>query len=172
MINKVFLLIISSLAASMLLADNTGCGLGTMLFKGRSGPIYELSAVSTNDSASISLGAPLLVPGGQAYGAMYLGFVSTNSNTIAISMGTSEYQEGERIIVAEVNQYVDQNMDMLAADISRGKGEYIDTLADIMQVERKLAFKYKLKKNFDKIYTHEDITSSEVVHNIYQIHKS
>lgn len=165
MLKKTAIIIAAFSLSGMLLADNTGCGLGTMLFKGKSGPIWELSAVTTND-----FNAGTVV--GVFNPAAGVALSSLNTQNCAITSGTSGYQEGEPIIVAEVNQYVDQNMDMLAADMSRGEGEFLDTLLEIMNVEKKLAFKYRLKKNFDRIYTHDGITSSEVVENIYRVYNS
>ncbi len=164
--NKKIIIILTIICFyGILLADNTGCGLGTTLMKGKSGKVWELSAVTTNDlNAGGVVG--VFYPPGAAVAAC------TNTQNVAITVGTSGYDPEAEIIVAEVNSYVDENMDMLAADISKGKGEYIDTLVDLMNVEKKMAFKYRLKKNFNRIYTREDITSEEVVKNIYQVYYS
>lgn len=165
MTKKILLLIALTGFTGVLFADNTGCGLGTMLFKGKSGPVYELSAVTTN-GVGPGMVANAIVPGASVID------LSTNTQTMGITSGTSEYQADTPIIVADVNLYVNENMDLLAVDISRGKGEYLDTLLDIMEAENRLAFKYRLKKNFNRIYPNENVTSDEVVRNIYEIYNS
>ena len=63
-------------------------------------------------------------------------------------------------------------MENLATDIAKGEGEYVDTLAHLMKVDNKAAFRAKLQKNFDKIYTSKDIKSKEVSANIKNIYNS
>ena len=60
------------------------------------------------------------------------------------------------------------NMDSLAKDIAKGKGEHLDTLASLMNIPQKdkVAFNSKLQKNFSRIYTFEDVTAVEVIRNI------
>jgi len=95
---------------------------------------------------------------------------STSANgTFAITSGTLGYQEGAVIGSNLVDEYVAQNMDSIANDIAKGNGEYLDTLAHLMKVENKDAFKDSLHKNFSKIYTSKDVTSKEVVANIKDI---
>ena len=71
-----------------------------------------------------------------------------------------------------VDLYISENMEGLATDIAKGDGEYVDTLAQMLKVENKAAFKEKLHKNFNKIYTSKDITAKEVSENIKQIQNS
>jgi len=130
----------------LLNSNNAGCGLGTMLFRGKKGKVFELFAVTTN--------------------------YSLVNSTFAVTSGTSGYQEGLRIGVNIVDVYVAQNMDNLASDIARGDGEYLNTLATLMKVDDRYQFKKKLKRNFRKIYSSKDVTSKEVVANIKNIYNS
>lgn len=130
-------------SVSELFADNVGCGLGRIVMKGKQGKVFEVLGVTTN--------------------------ATSYSQTFAITSGTSGYKEGVVIGVNLVDVYVAENMDSLANDIAKGDGEYLDTLAHLMKVDNKDAFKDKLHKNFNKIYNSKDVTSKEVVANIKEI---
>lgn len=138
--------ICSIFTVSNLFADNTGCGFGTELLKGKQGKVFEVLAVTTN---------------GTSY-----------SQFFAITSGTSGYKEGAAIGVNLVDVYVADNMENLATDIAKGDGQYIDALANIMKVTDKASFKDKLQKNFVKIYTSKNITAKEVIANIKEVQNS
>lgn len=129
-----------ALAGSQVFADNIGPGLGRVLLKGKSGKVMELAGTCLNGTSG--------------------------NGTFAISTGTLGYKEGAVIAVNLVDEYVAQNMDSLANDIAKGNGEYLETLAHLMKVENKVAFKENLHKNFNKIYTSSDVSSKEVTANI------
>lgn len=129
--------------ASNLFANNAGVGIGTVLLKGKQGKVMELIATCLNGLCG--------------------------NGTFAITTGTLGYKEGAVIGVNIVDVYVAENMDSLANDIAKGDGEYLDTLAHLMKVENKDAFKEKLHNNFNSIYTSEDVTSKEIVANINKI---
>lgn len=129
--------------ASNVFANNAGVGIGTVLLKGKQGKVMELIATCLNGLCG--------------------------NGTFAITTGTLGYKEGAVIGINIVDVYVAENMDSLANDIAKGDGEYIDTLAHLMKVENKDAFKEKLHNNFNKIYTSEGVTSTEVVANINQV---
>jgi len=143
---RIVISVIMLFSVSCLYADNTGCGLGTALFKGKSGKVLELFAITTN--------------------------WSTYSQFCAITSGTSGYTEDGMIGINLVEVFVADNMDSLASDIAKGEGEYIDALASLMKVDNKKTFKTKLHKNFYKIYPTKEITSKEVVANIKKIQNS
>lgn len=132
-------------SASELFADNIGCGLGRLALKGKQGKVFEIVGMTLN---------------------------AIGTQTFAITSGTSGYKEGDVVGVNYVDVYVAENMDNLATDIAKGDGEYLNTLATMMKVENKNAFKDKLSKNFNKIYTSKDVTSGEVVANIRNIQNS
>jgi hypothetical protein len=134
---------VAFVASAAFAGGNVGVGLGTVLLKGKSGKIMEVLAVTTNGS--------------------------TYTSTFGITSGTSGYQEGQSIGMNDVEIFVAKNMDSLATDIARGDGEYINTLASMMEVKDSVAFKSKLKSNFDKIYTESGVTSKEVVAHINDV---
>ena len=131
--------------STALFADqkNYGCGLGSMAFEGNDGLISQVSAATTTGSS-----------GNQTFG---------------ITSGTSNCTEFENWTSNQkVNVFVADNMDSLAKDIARGKGEHLDTLASLMNIPQKdrVTFNSKLQKNFSRIYTSGDVTTKEVIRNI------
>ena len=133
-------------ASASYAGGNTGCGLGSVLLKGKKGKVWELAATCLNGLC-----------GNQSF---------------AITSGTLGYQEGAVIGMNRVETFVAQNMDNLANDIAKGNGEYVDTLASLLEVKDADAFKANLKSNFAKIYTSDSITSKEVVANIKEVSNS
>lgn len=144
----VSLFLISMFLTGTALADrsNTGCGLGSVIFEGKDGLVSQVCAVTTNGTF-----------GNQTFG---------------ISSGTSNCDSPSSFASNEkLNKFVADNMDNLAIDMAKGKGEYLDTLVilmDIPEVERE-GFSKKLQGNFSKIYTSESITSPEILNNIESV---
>lgn len=125
---------------------NTGCGLGYMAFPNQSTVLEQVLAATTNGTS-----------GNQTFG---------------ISSGTSncdkpsEWASNERL-----NRFVAENMDNLAGDIAKGQGEYLSTLAvllDIPEADR-TAFYGKLQNNFSRIYTSEAVNHVDVINNIQTV---
>jgi len=129
-------LAIGGSTATFAAPSNVGAGLGTMIMKGKSGKLNDIIALFLNGFAG--------------------------NGFFAITFGTLGYQEGLKIGMAASDAFVAENMDALATDIAKGEGEYLDTLASIMKVEDRVAFKALLQMNFDTIYTSSDVTSEEV----------
>ena len=131
--------------STALFADqkNYGCGLGSMAWEGNDGLISQVSAATTNGTS----------------GSQTFGITSGTSNCTQYSEWTSN---------EKVNVFVTDNMDSLAKDIAKGKGEHLDTLASLMNVSQKdkAAFNARLQKNFSRIYTSNDVTAMEVIRNI------
>lgn len=133
-------------AATSVYAGNSGVGFGTALFGNKQGKVWEVLAVTTNGTSG--------------------------SSTFAITSGTSGYKEGITVGMNDVEIYVAKNMDSLATDIARGDGEYVNTLAMMLEVKDVNSFKSKLKVNFDKIYPTTGVTSKQVVANINDVTNS
>ena len=124
---------------------NTGCGLGTMLFKnnGDNSTLIQTFQATTNG-----------IFGNQTFG---------------ITTGTSECKQPSKIASNErMNEFVLANMDNLAKDIAMGKGETLDALAELMgvPVEQRPAFAAKLQTSFSKIFTSDKVVMANVVDNI------
>jgi hypothetical protein len=58
-------------------------------------------------------------------------------------------------------------MDNLAQDIAMGKGESLDTFAELLGItaDQSAAFNAKLQANFGKIFTSEHVVLAEVIDN-------
>ena len=123
--------------------ENIGCGLGYMAFKGKDGLLSQTAAATTNGTSS--------------------------NQTFGITTGTLECDKYKTFTANEqLNKFVADNMDNLAVDIARGQGEYLNTLAVLLEVpegERAL-FYTKLQTHFSDIYTAETVTHVDVIKNI------
>ncbi len=132
-----------ALTAAFANQSNTGCGLGSVIFQGKSGLISQTLAVTTNGTFA--------------------------NQTFGITSGTSNCQRFTSIASNErINIFVSENLDNLAIDIARGSGEYLSTFAVLMDVREgdRAAFYSKLQRNFSRIFTSPNITHDEVIRNI------
>lgn len=140
------LLCIAFFSSTALLADNVGPGFGRMLMGGNTDKMSEFMATTSNGTSA--------------------------SKYFAITSGTSGYQKGAVIGYNDAQQYLEENMDMIARDMARGEGEYLDTFAELLEIDNKREFREKMHRNFGKIYTHKDISSGEVLSNVLEVQKS
>jgi len=144
-------LIVSSSAFAASARNNVGCGLGTLAWEGRA------------DNSSLF----------QAFQATTNG--TSGSQTFGISSGTSECQTNSKFVQNEkLINFVQANMDNLAKDIAMGKGETLDTFAEMLGVapDRSADFNASLQANFDKIYTSEQVVLAEVIDNAVSVAKN
>ncbi len=145
----VSLFIVSTAFAAGQARRNTGCGLGTMLFKDSADDKWLLQALQATTNGTF---------GNQTFG---------------ITTGTSECERATKIASNErLNQFVADNMDNLAKDIAMGQGEALDTLAELMGVsaEERPGFYSKLQANFSNIFTSPDVQAAQVLDNIVTIY--
>ncbi len=92
---------------------------------------------------------------------------TSGNQTFGISSGTSNCNKPNNFVSKDrLNQFVNENMDELAMDISAGKGETLSTVAKLMNVEDTNAFSAKLQANFSEIYSSENVTSANVIDSI------
>lgn len=129
-------------------ADNTGCGLGTVLFKGTSSVVTDVLAVTTNGTS-----------GNQTFG---------------ITSGTSGCEYGATIAAgkrAKLFSFADKNMEEVALDVSKGGGEYLNSVADIIGIkEADKAYFFTLsQKNFSTVFSGENVNTAEVVDNFAKL---
>lgn len=124
--------------------NNVGCGLGTMLWEGKADNsiLFQVLQATTNGTSA--------------------------NQTFGITSGTSNCQKPSRIAQNEkLINFVQANMDNLAQDIAMGKGESLDTFAEMLGVApgQNAAFNAKLQSNFGKIFTSENVVLAEVIDN-------
>lgn len=142
----VALLLVFSGSAWAVNQNNCGCGLGSIVFQGQDGLISQTFAVTTNGTS-----------GNQTFG---------------ITSGTSNCDRPKSFAsIEQINTFVAGNMDNLARDIARGSGEYINTLAVLMDVPEaeRASFRTGLQIHFSEIYTSDKVSHLEVVQNIMNV---
>ena len=111
--------------------DNCGCGLGTVLWgdKADNNVLSQSLQATTNGSSG--------------------------TQTFGITSGTLECEQPSKVAASEkLIEFVYANMDNLAGDIASGKGESLDTLAELMGVPSKDCneFYVTLQNNFEYIF--------------------
>src|SRR5574344_2208039 len=132
---------ILGLVSSLYANSNTGCGLGSIVIKNQNSTVLQALAATTN--------------------------ATSGNQTFGISSGTSNCNKPNNFVSNDkLNQFVNENMDELAMDISAGKGETLSTVAKLMNVEDTNAFSAKLQANFSEIYSSENVTSANVIDSI------
>lgn len=125
-------------------ASNTGCGLGSMLWENKADNSIVFQAFQATTNAT------------------------SGNQTFGITSGTSNCQKPSKIVQNEkLIHFVQANMDNLAQDIAMGRGESLDTFAEMLGVApgQNAAFNAKLQANFGRIFTSEHIVLAEVIDN-------
>jgi len=137
---------VAALSSSAFAGANsqTGCGLGSMVFK------------TTPDSALLFCIQALLNG-------------TSGNQTFGITSGTSGCKKAKLVMNERAQEFVASNMDQLAKEIAMGHGESIDTLAELLSVEDKASFALGLQSNYKGIYTSENVEMAEVLDNIATI---
>ena len=146
---KLLVLALLLLVASPVLAgqarSNTGCGLGSLLWEGKAdGSVISQTLQATTNG----------IFGNQTFG---------------ITSGTLGCDQPANIIKNDrMLAFTADNMDLLARDIAAGKGENLDTLAELMEVPvaERPVFAATLQANFDKIFVTGEETAGVVLDRI------
>ena len=128
--------------------DSTGCGLGSMAWRGQSGRVPQILAATTN------------------------GIFGTQ--TFGITFGTSGCDPNGRITGGTqkmVLAFIENNMEQYAMDAARGEGETIDTLAGIMNVDRNVLAQ-KSQENFAYIFPNQDVDAVSVTLALFEVIKA
>ena len=126
--------------------DSTGgCGLGSMAWRGQSGIIPQSLAITTNG----------------IFG----------SNTFGVTFGTSGCDPKGRITGGTGKMmlaFLEDNMEQFAMDAAAGKGETIDTLAGIMDVDSAKLGK-EVQRNFAYIFPNDDVEAADVTLRVMEV---
>ncbi len=137
-----FALAVALFSADAHAVDSTGCGLGSMAWRGQRGPIPQILAVTTNG-------------------------ISFNQ-TFGISSGTSGCDPQGRITGGTGRMalaFLENNMEQFALDASAGQGETIDTLAGILNVDSEKLGEIS-KNNFASLFPSENVDAVDVTANL------
>lgn len=148
----VFIVVSLTLLASTALAgqarNNTGCGLGSMLFEDNA----DGSAVSQSFQATTN--------------------GTFGNQTFGITSGTSGCDQPDNMFKDDkLLSFTVDNMDGLARDIAAGQGETLTTVAELMEIpasEQPQTFS-RLQDNFDKIFVTGDESASVILTRIAKI---
>ncbi len=125
--------------------DSTGgCGLGSMAWRGESGIIPQVAAMTTN---------------------------ATFLNTIGVTLGTSGCDPNGRVTGGTgklVLVVIENNMEQFAMDASAGRGETIDTIAGILNMDsEKLGA--SVQQNFAYLFADENVEAVDLTLKIMEI---
>lgn len=93
--------------------------------------------------------------------AIWLNGIFCNQ-TFAVTFGTSGASGWKSVVMAPTEQFINENMDFVAADIAVGEGEYLDTVAALLEVEDVDTFKANAQANFNEIFSSADVSAAEV----------
>lgn len=125
--------------------DSTGgCGLGSMAWRGQSGIIPQSLAITTNGMAS---------------------------NTIGVTLGTSGCDPNGRITGGTGKMmlaFLEDNMEQFAMEAAAGKGETIETLAGIMNVDSSVLGE-QVQRNFAYIFSSDDVEAADVTLKVMEV---
>jgi hypothetical protein len=137
-------------AAAGQAAKNTGCGLGTVLFKGAADDKVLLQTFQATTNG---------IYGNQTFG---------------ITTGTLECAQPKSFANnQQINEFMVANMDNLARDIAQGRGETLDAFAELLGVpaEKRPEFYSQLQSGFARIYTSSGVQMASVMDNIATVSK-
>lgn len=136
------------LASNAQAIDSTGCGLGSMAWRGQSGPAPQILAVTTN------------------------GLFGTQ--TFGITSGTSGCDPNGRITGGTGKMtlaFIENNMEQYALDASRGQGETIDTLAGILNIDSEKLGTIS-QQHFAELFPSQDVDALQVTLKLLEITKA
>ena len=125
--------------------DSTGCGLGSMAWRGQSGIIPQVLAVTTN------------------------GIFGTQ--TFGITLGTSGCDPNGRVTGGTGKMmlaFLENNMEQFAMDAAAGQGETIETIAGILNVEGN-TLAQNIQQNFAYIFPNENVEVVDVVLRVMEL---
>lgn len=127
--------------------DNIGgCGWGSKVFAGQRGLVPNTLAATSNGS----------------YGTNTFGMTSGTSGCSSDGVVNSNWKTA---------MFIDGNKSKLAIDMSKGSGESLDSLAQLIGIADadKVAFYRVTKENFAKIFVGEQASSEQIALGLKQV---
>ena len=128
--------------------DSTGCGLGSMAWRGQSGILPQVAAVTTNGTFG--------------------------TQTFGITFGTSGCDPNGRVTGGTqkmVLAFLENNLEQFAMDAAAGQGETLTTLAGIMNMDEKTVAE-KSYQHFAVLFPDENVDAVDVTLRFYEIMKA
>ncbi|HEY6093968.1 MAG TPA: DUF3015 domain-containing protein [Gallionellaceae bacterium] len=134
--------------AAMAAGENNigSCGWGSKVFAGQRGIVPQMGATLTNGTSG--------------------------NQTFAITSGTSGCtQDGMVSSNWKTAMYIDGNKEKLAQDMSKGSGESLESLAQLMGVKDadKAAFFRATKENFAQIFSSDNASAEQIAAGLKQV---
>ena len=137
-----------ALASNAQAVDSTGCGLGSMAWRGQRGIAPQVLAATTN------------------------GLFGTQ--TFGITFGTSGCDPNGRITGGTGKMmlaFLENNLEQYAMDAAAGRGETIDTLAGIMNMDSKKLGQIS-QQNFAFLFPNQDVDALQVTMKLFEVVKA
>ena len=131
-----FLVLFLGSASNAFAYDSTGCGLGSLLFKGQKGPVPQILAVTTNGTYTQTFGITSNTSGCDSYGR--------------ITGGTGR-----------MFAFLENNLDQFAADAAVGKGETSEAIAAITGRDAETVGRVA-HNNFAELFGDKDVSAVTV----------
>ena len=128
--------------------DSTGCGLGSMIWRGQSGIVPQVAAVTTNGT--------------------------WGNQTFGITFGTSGCDPNGRVTGGTqkmILAFIENNMEQFAMDAAAGEGETLTTLAGIMNIDAEVVAS-KAYQNFAVLFPNENVDAVDLTLKFYEIMKA
>jgi len=125
-----------------------GCGVGTTIWEGYSGPIPWLLALTTDFFTFKGISTTFEILGCTPKDNIFRGLAS-----------------------AEVRHYASSNFDRLAEDMARGQGEHLEAFAHLLQInqEDRAAFTALTQENLDVLIAHDNVTVAEFLTTLFDL---
>ena len=127
-----------TLSSNAMAIDSTGCGLGSMAWRGQSGTAPQILAVTTNGSFG--------------------------TQTFGITFGTSGCDPDGRVTGGTgkmVLAFMENNMEQFAMDAAAGRGETIETLAGIVNMDSEKLGELT-KENFAVLFPNQNVDALQL----------
>ena len=135
------------LASNASAIDSTGCGLGSMAWRGQSGIGPQVLAATTNGSFG--------------------------TQTFGITFGTSGCDPNGRVTGGTGRMmlaFLENNMEQYALDAAAGHGETIVTMAGILNMDSEKLGEMS-KQNFATLFPNENVDAVELTLNVLEMVK-
>ena len=135
------------LASNASAIDSTGCGLGSMAWRGQSGIGPQVLAATTN--------------------------TSFGTQTFGITFGTSGCDPNGRVTGGTGRMmlaFLENNMEQYALDAAAGHGETIETMAGILNMDSEKLGEMS-KQNFATLFPNENVDAVELTLNVLEMVK-
>ena len=135
------------LASNASAIDSTGCGLGSMAWRGQSGIGPQVLAATTNGSFG--------------------------TQTFGITFGTSGCDPNGRVTGGTgrmMLDFLENNMEQYALDAAAGHGETIETMAGILNMDSEKLGEMS-KQNFATLFPNENVDAVELTLNVLEMAK-